>query len=289
MSIEDFEDSDMDLVGFDDLNLESEDYWGESDDLDAESRAGERRRMQRLAGQRVARRDGRVGAARRQLALQAAQQQRLRAGMAGPRPAPSVPTGRLSSQTEAAMRNVSFESKAREEASLRANANRDRRLRRQEMVTVASLAANQLIESFNKPADPIAKAGVRALPLLLMSPQRRGSGLEGILTDPRVFGLAAVLGIAAAGAGKFPLRRNEINRINITAPDSVAQNTSLKVYADVIDGKNLLLDKNVEWESSDESIATVDKGMLSTKPKSGPVTITAKADGVVQRFRINVT
>jgi uncharacterized protein YjdB len=201
---------------------------------------------------------------------------------------PAPPQPRTQAQAAVnAVRNLDLETKVQEDTFRRAIRVQSRRMSRSEYAAVASAATNQFIESFDAPDNPFFRAALRFAPLLLLAPQRRGSGLEAVITDPRVIGGAAVAAIVFFGENRK--RLTVAQSISVTAPANVAVNASDRFVADVIDGRGAVLSVPVTWTSSDSGVASIN-------PETGEVTgvangvaiITATADGIVRRFRLQV-
>ncbi len=281
---------------YEDLDTEAAEYadgeeyeaFGESeDDLEFEPEAyddseDEESRRRRARARRIA------AARRRQAELRGRARARSTASRGRPVPARRSPTPAARSAS-AAIRAVDLESKVADD-SLRQELNTQRkRMSRSEYAAVAGLAVNQFIESFDQPENTYAKAALRFAPLLLLSPQQRGSGVQRFATDPRVIGGAAVFGIAFLGE-----RRNAAG-LDVAGAGTLAQGAKTTFAAQVLSPRGeVLAGRDVIWESSDPTIATVDPrtGEItanSTK-KGGAVFITARAPGLpAQRKQLVVT
>lgn len=250
----------------------------EGDDYDAESPTVRRRRAQ--AAQRVAQ------ARRRRAQLRARATARP-----GPvaRPTPGRVTTPTTRSTVAAIRNVDLDSKVAEDNLRRGLASQGRRMSRSEYAAVAGAAVNQFIDSFKQPENAYAKAALRFSPLLLLSPQSRGAGLEGVVKDPRVVGAAAVAGIVLLSENRN--RFTGARDIAIQGPSDLTKGTKDLLIADVRDGRGkVLTSAPVRWTSSDDSIAKINEvtGELEAF-KAGTVIVTAESDGAIRRIRVRVT
>ncbi len=146
---------------------------------------------------------------------------------------------------------------------------------RSEYAAVAGLAVNQFVESFDQPENAYARAALRFAPLLLLSPQTRGSGMERFVYDPRVIGGAAVLGITFFGE-----KRNEARLELAGAPELTVGASPVPFAAQVLSSKGEVLPgRTVRWESSDPTVAEINAvtGEVTAR-KPGAVFITARAD-----------
>jgi hypothetical protein len=249
---------------------------GESENYDAESRASAaRRRLER----------------QRRIALR--QRQELARTRRMP-PTPRYGSAPAPPSTVAALRTLDLETKVQEDSFRNAIAVQNRRMRRSEYAAVASAATSQFIESFDEPDNPYFRAGLRFAPLLLLSPQKRGTGLGSVASDPRVLGAAAVLAITFAGQNRDRfLGRRGISLLSPPGPISAGERRTF--MADAVDGGGKALKDSVTWESSNEEIAKVEpkEGNL-VYVTAGNVTqteypvITASSGGVVKRVMLEV-
>jgi hypothetical protein len=174
-------------------------------------------------------------------------------------------------------------------------ARQTKRMNLSEYSSVAGAAVNQFIETFEAPADPYARAALRFSPMLLMSPQPRGPGVEGFIKDPRVLGAALVAAIVVAG-----VNRNEKLRphdIKIVAPPFIFLGTQARLLADVVDARGTILrDERVTWESSDPGLVTIDPatGLAAAVAPAiiidplPPVVITARSSAIVRHHLLAV-
>lgn len=266
------DDTDIESAEYDDS--ESSELYDGSEAYDEASRS--------TAAQRRRARQRRVALARRR---QAQAQARSTAGSRTPTASARTPAQR---ETVAAIRNLDLETKLHEDGFRNAISAQNKRMNRSEYAAVLGVATGQFIESFNAPANPFAKAALRFAPLLLLSPQRQGTGFEAFIKDPRVLGAAAVAGITVVGENKN--RVANASAISITAATEIPAGQQDQFIADVLDrGGKRLADKAVRWESSNAEIASIDATGRITAKSEGAVVITADADGIVQRFRLKVT
>lgn len=274
----------MSTTWYDDIDFDAAEWdYGDAedyDDLDAEApaRGSDARRRQAQARQR------RVALARRR---QMQARQRGTVGMPR-RPAPPPVAQRA---TESAIRTLDLENKVQQDTIRSANAAVDKRMSRAEYSAVAAAAVNQFIETFKTPENDIAKAALRFAPLLLLAPQKKGSGVEGFIKDPRVLGAAAVGTILIIG--EVRKKGGNGNQIRITGPAQLTEGAAATFFADVLDGNgNVVADVAVTWEADPTAVATVNptSGASTTVTAVAPgnATITARADKLIQRFPLTV-
>lgn len=259
-------DDDWDGEDADDLDWEDESYL---DGEDAESRASRRRRA----------RSRRIAMARRRQALARSRAQtRFRTqGRVVSRPRPSPAPVRRPASAVAAIRSVDLEAKVADDGLRRELAAQRNRMNRSDYTAVAGLAVNQFMDSFDQPQNAYLRALLRAAPLMLLSPQRRGDGFGAFVTDPRVIGGAAAVGIAFLG------EQRDKGMLDAAAPTTeLAKGTTTHVLGQVVAANGTPVPgPTVQWDTSDSSIATVDsKGVVTAGQKSGWVFIVAKAEGL---------
>ncbi|TDC52902.1 hypothetical protein E1212_07090 [Jiangella ureilytica] len=266
------EDLDSEAAEYDEGELydsESDLEWdeGESDEGESEeSRASRRRRAQARQ----------LAVARRQAQVRAQAQARARTTAVRPRPAAAPPAP--AARTAAAIRAVDLDSRVAHDSLRRELALQRRRMNRSEYAAVAGLAVSQFVESFDQPQNVYARAALRFAPLLLLTPQRRGRGLEAFASDPRVIGGAAILGITVLGE-----QRNRAS-IDVAAPSQLTAKSSVQLNAQVISPRgDVLAGRTVQWTTSDPNIATVDATGKVTGVNAGAVFLIATAEGLPAR------
>ena len=237
---------------------------------DAEAHASRHRRAQQR----------RVALARRRQAT--ARSRARRSGLIN-RPASAATT----TSTATAVRDLDLESKVAEDGLRRAATIQGKRMSRAEYASVAGVAVNQVIDSFGAPNDPFIRAALRFSPLLLLAPQRRGTGFGAFATDPRVLGAAAVAGITLAARNRD--RLGTVRRIEIIGPDRLTVGGTDQFFASPTDNDGSEVGgATVDWTTSNDR-ATVDRaGNVTAGKDAGPVTITARSGAVVKHFRMVV-
>ena len=274
MSTMEFEDLYTDAEDYGDSDLYDESEEGDQDDLegeesyddseDEESRAWRRRRRAR-----------RIALARRRQALARARARARRRTLERREPA--------ARSTAAAIRTVDLESKVADDSIRRELAAQRSRSTRSEYATVASLAVNQFVESFNQPANVFAKAALRASPLLLLSPQSRGRGVQSVIADPRVIGGVALLGLTFLG------QQRDKATIEVAGPSVLAVGDTVRFAAQVLSTAGAVIPgRVVSWETSDVAVATVTPAGDVTATGRGAVFIIAKSDGLPDK-RVSLT
>ena len=206
--------------------------------------------------------------------------------MAGGRGA-TTPARTTPQQTANAIRNLDLETKVQDDAFRSALSASSKRMSRSEYAAVAGVAVNQFIDSFDTPQNAFAKAALQFSPLLLLSPQRRGTGFQAVITDPRVIGGAVIAGVTLVGENRK--RFTGARRLDVVSPNEIAVNDPDVFLADVFDLRGARIDTPVIWESSDPATATIDRATGEVKGiKAGVVVVTATADGIERRVRLKV-
>lgn len=216
---------------------ESDALWGDEDadsdaggeDFGEESRDARRRRER---------------ARRNRIALRQQQQAAARA-RAMQRRQPSAVTPQRS--TAQAVRTLGLENKVQEDAFRSAIAAQNKRLSRSEYAAVLGAAVNQFIASFNAPQNEYAQAALRFAPLVVLDPQPKGHGVEGLIKDPRVWGGVAVAGLVFAGDRRG--NKMKPQEITVTSTEStIPVGSTVYLSAQVSDSKGRnLSSETVHW------------------------------------------
>ncbi|BCY09111.1 hypothetical protein [Actinoplanes sp. L3-i22] len=148
-----------------------------------------------------------------------------------------------------------------------------------EWALVGTVVERQVRESL-KPwlgnVDPFIDAGLRWLPLLLLQPAKRGNGISGLVTDPRVISFVAMAGLVGGGQllKKAEEERRRVRDLSIVRyPTELTIGESFKLRTDAP------ADEPLEWRSSHDEVAAVDPAGVLTAKSSGATTITVSRDG----------
>lgn len=235
----------MDSEDYDDIG---EGYFDGDDigeDLDEESKAA-RKRQQQIRRARI-----------RQAQLRRARQSRTPARAT----APSRPAIR-------AIRSLDLKTEVEQDSLRRAIEESNRRANRATWAAVASATVDQGLSSFSndlKNLPPYVAAAARFAPLLLLSPQKKRGGVEGILTDPRFAGFIGITGFAVLG--HLRSRPASVDQLVITSPDTVAPGDTLTVEALDRNG-NPVANVAITWVSASTAL-TVDRKTAVVKGKAG--------------------
>jgi hypothetical protein len=263
MPLEDYEsEADYDSEGEDygevDYGSEGEDY------EDARSDAIRRARARRIA----------LG--RRRTAMQ-----RTR------RPVTTVSRTPTPRQTVAAIKNLDLESKVSDDSLRRAIDQVNRRAARATYATVASVALDQALDTFEADlaGHEFVRAGLRAAPLLLLAPQRR-PGLEGVLLDPRVIGAAAIAGVVAIGALRE--RDDDVDLIEVDVPDLDVTSPHGRFVGIAVNKRGADTGATVTWNSLDSTVLSVDSAGNFTVVAAGTARVTASAGGRTRTVFVKV-
>jgi uncharacterized protein YjdB len=153
-----------------------------------------------------------------------------------------------------------------------------------------SQAASKVIDEFKTQfpslvSNPVIKTALPLAPLLFLKPEKKGKGLESLITDPRIWGPALTAAIAIFGqTGTQEPYEVIIKPGTFTLPTPTSGTVGKKVTlkATVYDRNRRLLSTQpkISWESNDPNIAKVDeeKGEV-TAVAAGTVLITATVTG----------
>lgn len=209
---EDYDDSDDsdDYDDYDDYDDIGDYYMGmegveELEDLDyPESDATESRRSRRRARSRRMR----ARLARARLARARARARRSRSRRRRPYRPPTRSKGPASKRhvqhvankaqrNRAAIRNVDLQSKVKTDMLARGLSAQGKRISGNEYSQAASKVVDEFKSQFpDLVTNPIIKTALPLLPLLLLKPQKKGSGFEAVISDPRVWGPVLAGGLA---------------------------------------------------------------------------------------------
>ncbi|KGN39945.1 Ig-like domain-containing protein [Knoellia aerolata] len=255
-------------------DLES-DAWDDSeDDFDSETDDAEDARSDAIRRARARR----IALARRRMG--AARVRRPSAAVTGP----TTPR-----QTVAAIRSLDLETKVGEDSLRRAIERSNRRATRATYATLASVAVDQAFDSFGDElkAHDFVRAGARIAPLMLLSPERRRPGLEGVLLDPRVIGGAVVVGIVAAD--KLRNRDERVDRVTVQ-PRIISLNGGNQVSgtfsATALSRRGAKTDVTVTFDSADPTILKVDDRNSGkfTATQAGKTKVLVTGEGGISEF-----
>jgi len=155
-----------------------------------------------------------------------------------------------------------------------------RRIGGTEAALAATTVVGQVQRSFpGVTANPIVQAGLPLAPLLLLRPEKRGSGIGAVVADPRVLAVAAVAGLAIASQVMNKKKSIATVRFMRFEPE-LDQGSVSKFLADALDDDGRgMPGQDIKFSSSDPETVEVDPngGVKALKP--GTATITAIADG----------
>ncbi len=177
--------SEMWVDDYETEDYDSEDYDGE--DYDGEDVRSDRRKLER-----------------RRAAILRAQRRQVREARGRTGGAPAGPRS-----ATAAVRTLDLETKVDTDSLRRAIADQSRRTERASYAAVASVVLDQAIDSFDlaqSQPDHI-RAVLRVLPLMILTPQKHGSGAGSLFRDPRVLGAAGVGGVVLYAKAKAAFDR----------------------------------------------------------------------------------
>jgi hypothetical protein len=215
------------------------------------------------------------------------------AGAAGPGPR----------QTLEAIQSLDLDTKVELDSLHRQLEESNRRAGRGIWAAVAGIATAEIINQFDALGNhPNMSAAIIAAPLLLLSPQKHRSGIEGFLLDPRVIGGAAVLGIVAAS--RFTSTSKAVHGIQIfgipqglTAPAAAKPALTGTLTAVATDKSgNPLSGTQFTWTANPTDQLTITAGAgansqnatwtlapaATANPAQETVVITAQAEGKTQ-------
>jgi hypothetical protein len=234
----------------------------------------------------------------RQIMLARQRQAQLRRQRQPPARVPrAAPATGAPPQTIRALRSLDLETKVGQDSLWRAVQESNRRASRATWAAVAGAAVDQGLDSFSKDLGnhEYIKAGARFAPLLFLSPEKTRSGVEGFVTDPRVIGGAAILGIALLG--NFRNKTPAVTAVNITTLPTAANLVapgSGTFAAEALDQNGIPIQPppTFIWssDSANLSFASSTSGSYTlTTGDPGKVTVTVRAAGVSDSVKVKVT
>jgi hypothetical protein len=204
-------------------------------------------------------------------------------------------TGPAPGQVIRAVRSLDLETKVAQDSLRRALEEANRRAARATWATVASTAASQVFDSFEKDLGnhPMVRAGIRGAPLLLLAPEKQRRGFEGFIYDPRVIGSLVLGGIFVAG--RFRSSAQGVDHIDIADPGTLfpfklfkgEKNRKLTAIARERNN-NVVQNVVFTWSSSDDAILQVASDGTFNAQSLGSVTVTVTGDGRTNQASITV-
>lgn len=268
---EDFDDGEGEMDDFDDAD-DDEDY----DDFDGEDDLfGEYAAEGRRSRSRRRRARARMRRARRKRQLARRRRGRRRGGRTS---RPRTSRGKIANN-RAQIKKVGLESAVKSDMLASGLKTQDKRIGGTENAITATKVIDEIRTQFpNLNNNKFIKTGLPLAPLLFLKPPKKKEGLEGFAMDPRIWG--PVLAAGAALYQEFKRDDNTPAKVvfnvgdNITVPNG----TRLPLVAEVQDKNGKEVEgRTLEYESSDKTVATVDKanGTFAAKG-AGSVIITAK-------------
>jgi hypothetical protein len=203
-------------------------------------------------------------------------------------------TGPAPGQVIRAVRSLDLETKVAQDSLRRALEEANRRAARATWATVASTAASQVFDSFEKDLGnhPMVRAGIRGAPLLLLSPEKQRRGFEGFIYDPRVIGSLVLGGIFVAG--RFRSSAQGVDHIDIADPGTLFpfklfKGDEGKLTAIARERNNNVVQTFVPtWSSSNDAILRVASDGTFKAQSLGSVTVTVTGDGRTNQASITV-
>lgn len=278
---EDDEFYDSDDGGF--YDTESEDEYGEFDE--AEAAEGRKRRMAMHRG-RIMRAKRRARRLQRQRAMQ-----RKRAAAIRRRPR-RRPANRIA-KNRRNIQKVGLDSAVKSDMLASGLRSQSKRIGGTENAIAASKVVEEFTAQFPElKNNKLVKSGLPLAPLLFLKPPKKGSGVQSVATDARVWSTALAAG--AALFNEFRDNDSEAQEISINPGSLVlAANNSFRLSAIVRNKSGKIVgDRKIVWASLDAETATVDASTGDVKTiAAGDVMIVATdtATGLTNAVTIKVT
>jgi hypothetical protein len=255
----------------DDLDMEYEDAYDDSEDYDAEGYDDESTASRRRAAQRRRRR---LMAARRRAAAR---------GRGGP-PAKASPRAVVS-----AVKELDLQGQVQQDELRAAITAQNKKLDRAGMAAVGTALVPELFRAFGTPDNTALRIGIQALPLALLPTGAKRDGVLGILQHPAVYGGGALLAVGLIADARK--RGTAVKTIKIIGPTQLTVRATDQFLADVLDTNDKPSTAAVTWKTENVTAATsIDStsGKLTAGDTPGVAIISATADTVTSRVRLEV-
>lgn len=238
-----------------------------------------------------ARSDARRRARQRQILLARQRQAQARRPVRSPQPRRPVVTAPSQRQAMTAIRSLDLDTKVELDSLRRALNQANRLAYRNAWAAEASVAASQVLDSFDTGLAPHdwAKALIRGAPTLLLAPGKpRRPGLEGILFDPRVAGGLVLGGIWAVG--HFRGQGQGVADIRIANPSPIGTGSNGTFTAIPVNSHGQTVTATITWQSGNSDVLDVNQttGNYQAGVNPGTANVTATVGNVSVPFSVTV-
>jgi hypothetical protein len=171
---------------------------------------------------------------------------------------------------QAGIEKVDLENKVQADVFSRALKSQRDRISGNEYALATTSVMDELKKTFPNIFDNELGRFFPLASLLLLRPEKKGSGFDALIRDPRFLAPALILGLKLYK--DYRGREQDYKIFPGTVKLASATKETKKFY--VLDKKGNLIISNVVWSSSDNTNAPVD-------PATGQVTATAKTDALI--------
>lgn len=298
----------------DSYEYESEEYAAE-DYYEPESAEARRPRRSTRVTSRRGGRGGRSMAARRRAAILArrraeARRLQMRPRIARPKPrSPYVPPGarrpassprvsqgfkRVGSDVKrnrAAIKTVDLSNRVQTDRVGRALSVQNGRIKGNEYALASTKIVDELKERFPDllKNNEVLKTALPLAPLLFLKPSKSRPGIEGIISDPRVWGPLLTVGAALFSQSRGGQNAEELSVTPAAFTLNATDTVPLRAAAKDRNGRILSEQPNLTWESSNNAVATVDEKGLVKGVSAGTVLITATVENTSVLESVTIT
>jgi hypothetical protein len=254
----------------DDLDVEYEDAYDDSEDYDTEGYDDD----EESAASRARARD------RRRRRLRAAQRRTRR--RAGRLPAKTSPRAVVS-----AVKELDLQGQVQQDELRGAIAAQNKKIDRAGMAAVGTALMPELFRAFGTPGNEALRVGIQALPLALLPTGAKRDGALGMLQHPVVYGGGAMLAVSLIADARK--RGAAVKTIRIVGPTQLTAGQSDRFIADVLDTNDKPSTAALTWNSDQQGFATIDSASGAVRAVSPGVTvISATAENVTSRVRLEI-
>jgi hypothetical protein len=155
------------------------------------------------------------------------------------------------------------------------------RITRDEHAIAANIVRGEIERHFpDLVDDPLLKSAIALAPNLMLGFGRGAKGVEGVLTHPAVWSAIAVIGLGIVARTQKKTLVVKMATQQVTMSTSINE-IGLAAFVTDKDGNRISNPPAITWESSDTTVATVDKntGRVRRGSVAGLAIISASAEG----------
>lgn len=214
---------------------------------------------------------------------------RARLGQTGrPQGPPAKNVSEAFSRVATNIKKVDLENKVQSDLIGGALKQQGSRIGRIETSTAVGKVWDEVLKNFTLTTDPLLKSLLAVAPIFLLQPEKKGTGLESVLTDARFYtpALIAIIVLLSKNSQQEPIEITFLDK----DPIKLAPNAQFTVRALVKDQKgNPMPSRFIFYSSSNQAFATIDSGGTIRAVAAGKLQIEALDVASDKRALLNVT